>query len=197
MTIPSQQLRLDSQAKAAKLKHIMIIAGRVELAETLQLELCGEGYQVSVIHDGLRGLLAVKRVVPDLVIIGWSPSRMTGLEICDRLRSTQCQEPVILLTEGDSAKERIAGLNAGACDCISLPFVKEELIARIQANLSRQLDKSVSSSVVRCADLLLNRKTREVFRAGQLIRLTAREFDLLEYMMDHYFQVLSRAHNRE
>ena len=177
----------------AKLQHIMIISSQIELVETLQIELSQEGYQVSVIHDGLRGLLAIKRTSPDLIVVGWAPPRLSGLEICDRLRLNQGSEPVILLTQQDNAADRIAGLEAGANDCISLPFVKEEFIARINANLSNHRSKRDQDAVLRCADILLNRQTREVFRGDRFIRLTAKEFDLLEYLMDHYFQVLTRA----
>jgi len=177
----------------AKLQHVMIISSQIELVETLQIELSQEGYQVSVIHDGLRGLLAIKRTSPDLIVVGWAPPRLSGLEICDRLRLNQGGEPVILLTQQDNAADRIAGLEAGANDCISLPFVKEEFIARINANLSNHRSKRDQDATVRCADILLNRKTREVFRGDRFIRLTAKEFDLLEYLMDHYFQVLTRA----
>ncbi|MGD1898467.1 MAG: response regulator transcription factor [Phormidesmis sp.] len=171
----------------------MIIADEPELAESLQIDLHSEGYQVSVINDGLRGLLAAKRVATDLVIVGWSPPRLSGLEVCRRLRTGQNDEPIILLTQKDSPAERIAGLEAGANDCISIPFNPEEFVARIQANLSRFTPADHQSAIVRCADIQLNRKTREVFRGDRFIRLTAKEFDLLEYLMSHYFQVLTRA----
>ncbi|MGB7250117.1 MAG: response regulator transcription factor [Phormidesmis sp.] len=179
--------------RRTQLKHIMIIADELELAESLQIDLNNEGYQVSVIHDGMRGLLAVKRIATDLVIVGWSPPRLSGVEICHRLRLGRSEEPIILLTRGDSAEDRIAGLEAGANDCISLPFFKEEFLARIHASLAHQRRRQGQASVLRCADLQLNRETREVFRGDRFIRLTAKEFDLLEYLMEHYFQVLSRT----
>lgn len=180
-------------AQPVKLRHIIIISSKIELAETLQIELYQEGYQVSVIHDGLRGLLAIQRTAPDLIIVGWSPARLSGLEVCDRLRSNNIYEPVILLTQNDSVQDRIAGLEAGANDCISLPFIKEEFVARIHANLSQNQRRPEQDTILRCDDILLNAQTREVFRGGNPIRLTAKEFDLLEYMMTHYFQVLTRA----
>lgn len=175
-----------------KLNHILIIASETELAETLQIELNREGYQVSVIHDGLRGILTIKRIIPDLVITSWAPPRLTGLEICRRLRSSGSDEPIILLTPTNNSEDRIAGLQAGANDCVSQPFVKEELFARIHSNLAYRNVAHDQSSILRCADLKLNRRTREVFRGERFIKLTAREFDLLEYMMNHYFQVLTR-----
>lgn len=184
-----------------RLKHIMIIADELELAESLQIDLHSAGYQVSVINDGLRGLLTAKRVATDLVVVAWAPPRLSGLEVCRRLRTGKTEAPIILLTQADSPEERIAGLEAGADDCMSIPFDSEEFVARIHASLQRR-DSVVSQvSILRCADIQLNRKTREVFRdAGatsstekELIRLTAKEFDLLEYLMSHYFQVLTRT----
>ena len=174
-------------------KQIMIISGEAELSETLQIELDREGYQVIVIHDGLRGLQTIKSISPDLIIVSWSPPRLSGVEICNRLRASGSNEPVILLTQVNSAQERIAGLRSGANDCISLPFIREEFVARIQANLARRTEKREQVTMLRCADLKLNRQTREVFRGNKLIQLTAKEFDLLEYMMNHYFQVLTRG----
>ena len=181
------------KTRSHRLKHIMVISNEVELTEKLQIELSEEGYQVSVIQDGSRGLLAAQRIVPDLMIIAWSLAKMSGLALCDRLRTNQFKQPIIVLTSENKTEERIAGLNAGASDCLSPPFAQSELIARIEANLIRHSDKVVRQPILRCADILLNRNTREVFRGEQSIRLTAKEFDLLECLMDHYFQVLTRT----
>lgn len=173
-------------------RQIILIAEQSEQAETLQLELSREGYRVSVIHDGLRGLLAVNRIVPDLVIISGSPPRLSGLEICHRLSSNRNEVPLILLTQESSVTERVAGFQAGASDCISPPIIKEEFFARLRANFPHRSLGQVPAAILQCADLRLNRQTREVFRRDRLIQLTAKEFNLLEYLMNHYFQVLTR-----
>ncbi|MFK8184728.1 MAG: response regulator transcription factor [Phormidesmis sp.] len=176
-----------------RLQHVMIISNKMEMAETLQLSLSAEGFQVSVIHDGLRGLLAIKRVLPDLAIVSWAPPRLSGLELCHRLRSERHTSPIILLTEGDNARDRIAGLEAGASDCLSFPIEKEELIARIRANLVNRKQPENKNPHLKCVDIMLNLETREVFRGDRFIRLTAKEFDLLKYLMSNYFRVLTRA----
>ena len=176
-----------------QLQHVMLVSNEAQMAENLQMLLSVEGFQVSVIHDGLRGLLAIKRVEPDLAVVSWSPPRMSGLELCDRLKSGRHRSHIILLTDDDCAKERIAGLEAGASDCISRPFVAEEFVARVRANLAQREAEDNSTPTLKCADITLNPKTREVFRGDRFIRLTAKEFDLLEYLMSHYFQVLTRA----
>ncbi|MEL7070850.1 MAG: response regulator transcription factor [Cyanobacteria bacterium J06581_3] len=186
--------RLHSpKLKHVKLKHITIIADEPELTESLQADLHGEGYQVSVINDGLRGLLAAKRIATDLVVVGWTPPRLSGIEICRRLRTGQYQQPIILLTQVDSSAERIAGLQAGANDCLSRPFDPQEFVARITASLLNYSPQDRQPTILRCADIQLNRQTREVWRGERLVNLTAKEFDLLEYLMNHYFQVLTRA----
>ena len=182
-----------SVQSTARRQHIMFVSDNIELAETLQIELSQQDYQVSVIHDGLRGLLAVNRMRPDLVVLSWSPPRLSGIEICDRLRMNKRDEPIILITQENCSKERIAGLNAGADDCLSLPLIKEEFIARINANLSHRDRQWAKTPSLRVAGILLNRETREVFRHEKFIHLTAKEFNLLEYFMEHTFQVLTRT----
>lgn len=182
----------------AQLSHIMLIADDIQLAEARQLELTQQGYQVSVIHDGLRGLFAVRQVVPDLLIISWSPPQLSGIEICHRLRSSNCHMYKILLTQENLTNERnteqlILGLHAGANDCLSPPFSNTELLARIQANLPFTPPTQENTSILQFADLQLNRRTREVFRGDRFIHLTAKEFDLLEYMIDNSFQVVTRV----
>lgn len=174
-------------------KHIIFISDDMELAETLQIELSGQGYQMSIIHDGLRGLLAVQRMKPDLVVISWSPPRLSALEICDRLQANQRNQSIIVLTQEDSPQQRIAGFNVGADDCLSMPLVKEEFIARIKANVMHRNRDLATDPLLRCADLVLNRETREVFRGDRFISLTAKEFNLLEFFMEHPFQVLTRT----
>lgn len=176
-----------------RLQHVMLISDEIEMAETLQIALSAQGFQVSVIHDGLRGLLAIKRIIPDLVIVSWSPPRLSGLELCHRLRPERHKSPIILLTEGDNHQDRIAGLEAGASDCISVPFEQAEFIARVRANVVNRELSAEQDPLLKCADIVLNLETREVFRGDRFIRLTAKEFDLLKYLMTHYFQVLSRA----
>lgn len=189
----ASQNGLQQLANAAEYQHLVLISENAELAEMLQIGLFEQGFQVIVIRDGLRGLLTAHRMMPNLVILGWSPPRLSGLEICQRLRSIKRTTSIILITKKDSVEERVAGFNAGADDCLSLPLAKEELLARVRARLARTHRQPAEDSLLQCAGLLLNRKTREVFRSGQLISLTAKEFDLLEYFMQYPFQVLTRT----
>lgn len=170
--------------------HILVVEDDVKLAQFIELELKYEGYQVTVAQDGLSGMTAVRELNPDLLILDWMLSGISGLEICRRLRTTGNMVPVILLTAKDDVQSRVAGLDAGADDYVLKPFSVEELLARIRAHLRRTQEDD--PDLLSFVDLSLNRRTREVFRAERLVELTAKEFDLLEYLISYPRQVLTR-----
>ena len=170
--------------------HILVVEDETKLAQFIELELKYEGYRVSVAHDGLAGLAAVRESQPDLVILDWMLPGISGPEICRRLRSTGDQVPIILLTAKDEVGDRVAGLDAGADDYVIKPFSVEELLARVRAHLRRNQEEG--PEILQFGDLSLNRSTREVYRGERLIELTAKEFDLLEYLLAHPRQVLTR-----
>jgi DNA-binding response OmpR family regulator len=170
--------------------HIVIVEDETKLARFIELELSYEGYQITVANDGLTGLTTIRDSNPDLIILDWLLPGLTGLEVCRRLRTTGSKIPIILLTAKDDVSDRVAGLDAGADDYLVKPFSIEELLARIRAHLRRTQDEE--TDLLRFEDLSLNRQTREVFRGSRAIELTAKEFDLLEYLMAHPRQVITR-----
>jgi DNA-binding response OmpR family regulator len=170
--------------------HILLVEDEAKLARFIELELTAEGYRISVVHDGMMGLSLAREVAPDLVILDWMLPGLTGVELCRRLRATGIKTPVILLTARDEVSDRVAGLDAGADDYLVKPFSIEELLARIRAHLRRNQPEEVD--LLEFDDLSLNRRTREVFRAGRSITLTAKEFDLLDYLLSHPRQVFTR-----
>ena len=170
--------------------HILVVEDEAKLAQFIELELKYEGYGVSVANDGLAGLTAARESNPDLVILDWMLPGISGLEICRRLRLTGNKVPIILLTAKDDVEDRVAGLDAGADDYVVKPFSVEELLARVRAHLRRNQEQD--SDLLEFADLRLNRGTREVFRGNRSVELTAKEFDLLEYLLSHPRQVLTR-----
>jgi DNA-binding response OmpR family regulator len=115
---------------------------------------------------------------------------LTGVELCRRLRATGSKIPVILLTARDEVEDRVAGLDAGADDYVVKPFSIEELLARIRSHLRRT--QTTDEDLLQFEDLSLNRRTREVHRGQRSIDLTAKEFDLLQYLMSHPRQVFTR-----
>lgn len=169
---------------------LLLIEDDANLARFLELELKSEGYEVKVVNDGLAGLMAAREDAPDLILLDWMLPGMTGIELCRRLRSTGVELPVILLTAKDEIQDRVQGLDAGADDYVVKPFSIEELLARIRAHLRR--NHADEKEVLRFEDLKLNRTTREIFRGDRLIELTVKEYDLLEYLLSHPRQVLTR-----
>ena len=169
---------------------ILIVEDEVKLAQFIELELKYEGYQVTVANDGFTGLTMAREIKPDLILLDWMLPGLSGLELCRRLRTTGDKVPVILLTARDDVTDRVAGLDAGADDYVLKPFSVEELLARVRAHLRRTQEPN--PDLLMFDDLSLNRSTREVYRGNREIELTAKEFDLLEYLMAHPRQVLTR-----
>ena len=170
--------------------HILLVEDEVKLARFVEIELTYEGYRVTVKNDGLEGLTAARELHPDIILLDWGLPGLTGVEICRRLRSTGDKVPIVLLTAKDEISDRVAGLDAGADDYVVKPFSIEELLARVRAHLRRTQEPN--PDVLKFADLSLNRSTREVLRGDRSIELTAKEFDLLEYLLAHPRQVLTR-----
>ena len=171
-------------------QHILLVEDEIKLARFIELELQSEGYRVSVAHDGMSGLSLARELEPDLAILDWMMPGLTGVELCRRLRSTGIKIPVILLTAKDEVGDRVTGLDAGADDYLVKPFSIEELLARIRAHLRRT--QETDTDLLQFEDLSLNRRTREVHRGQRSIELTAKEFDLLQYLMSHPRQVFTR-----
>jgi DNA-binding response OmpR family regulator len=171
-------------------QHILLVEDEIKLARFIELELQSEGYRVTVAHDGMSGLSLMRESEPDLAIVDWMMPGLTGVELCRRTRSTGIKIPVILLTAKDEVGDRVTGLDAGADDYLVKPFSIEELLARIRAHLRRT--QETDTDLLQFEDLSLNRRTREVHRGQRSIDLTAKEFDLLQYLMSHPRQVFTR-----
>lgn len=169
---------------------ILVIEDEQKLSKFLEQELQYEGYEVMVANDGITGLTVARDNKPDLILVDWMLPGITGLEVCRRLRLTGDKVPIVLLTAKDEISDRVAGLDAGADDYIVKPFSIEELLARLRANLRRSNEEDPDQ--LQFLDLTLNRRTREIKRGERAIELTATEYDLLEYLISHPRQVLTR-----
>lgn len=170
--------------------HILVIEDEAKLARFVEVELTYEGYRVTLASDGPTGLMSAREQLPDLILLDWMLPGISGLEICRRLRSTGNRVPVILMTAKDDVTDRVAGLDAGADDYVVKPFSIQELLARVRAHLRRY--QGSDESRLTFLDLVLDPLTREVMRGDRRIELTAKEFDLLRYLMEHPRQVLTR-----
>jgi DNA-binding response OmpR family regulator len=169
---------------------ILLVEDDPKLAKFIESELSLEGYHVTVAPNGLDGLMMARDAQPDLLILDWMLPGISGLDLCLRLRSTGIQVPIIMLTARDEVPDRVTGLNAGADDYVTKPFSMEELLARVKARLRRT--QPDDPDTLQFEDLTLNRLTREVYRGTKLIELTAKEFDLLEFLLRNPRQVISR-----
>ncbi|MBS0016872.1 MAG: response regulator transcription factor [Arthrospira sp. SH-MAG29] len=173
------------------IQHILVVEDDPKLAEFIASELTLEGYQVTVAPNGIEGLTIARNSDLDLLILDWMLPSISGLDLCLRLRQTGVQIPIIMLTAKDEIPDRVTGLNAGADDYVTKPFSIEELLARVKARLRRT--NSEAPELMEFEDLKLNHLTREVYRGSQLIELTVKEFDLLELLLRHPRQVMTRA----
>ncbi|ABB57903.1 response regulator transcription factor [Synechococcus elongatus] len=170
--------------------HILLIEDDPKLLLFVEQELSLEGYQVTVANNGLDGLSLARSIQPDLLILDWMLPTLSGVDICLRLRSTGVQTPIILLTAKDEISDRVSGLNSGADDYVTKPFSIEELLARVKAQLRRVNPEEPDR--LQFADVSLHRLTHEVYRGSQRLELTAKEFDLLEFLLRHARQVVTR-----
>jgi two-component system OmpR family response regulator len=168
---------------------ILIIEDETAIADFLATELRFEGFDVRVEHDGMRGMIAARQAMPDLLILDRMLPGLDGLDLCRRLRQTS-DVPIIMLTAKGEVIDRVEGLNTGANDYVAKPFAFEELLARINAQLRAAKPAPKTSLVL--ADLSLDAVTREVRRGDRAIELTPREFGLLDYLMRHPRRVLPR-----
>ena len=160
-----------------------------EIAGALRRSLRLEGYDVRVAEDGDGALTESGLFEPDLVVLDLGLPKLDGIEVAKRLRD-KGDTPILMLTARDGVADRVTGLDAGADDYLVKPFEREELLARLRALLRRRPPRG--SAFLTVGDLRLNPDTREVSRSGRDIQLTAREFELLEYLMRNERLVVSR-----
>lgn len=172
---------------------ILVIEDESKLAHFVEAELTYQGYQVLVASDEQTGLAMAQNTaqLPDLALVDWMLPSGSGLEVCRRLRALGLRIPVIMMTPKDGVPDRVASLDAGADDYVLKPFSIQDLLSRMQAHLQRPSSPPASLQLI-FLDLALDPLNRTATRGSRLIELTAKEFDLLRYLMEHPRQVLSR-----
>jgi two-component system response regulator MprA len=176
---------------------ILVVDDDQAVRESLRRSLAFNGYEVDLAADGMEALDTIAARRPDAVVLDVMMPRLDGVETCRRLRSAGEDLPVLVLTARDAVSDRVAGLDAGADDYLPKPFALEELLARLRALLRRTQAEArpgtgAGADVLRFSDLTLDPGTREVRRGDREIRLTRTEYLLLELLMHHPRQVLSR-----
>jgi two-component system, OmpR family, copper resistance phosphate regulon response regulator CusR len=175
-------------------RKILIIEDEQKIADTLKRGLIENGYQVDVAYDGKIGLKLFDIFAFDLIVLDINLPGINGYELCKIFRSRNERIPVIMLTALSSLEDKIEGYDAGADDYIIKPFEFKELLMKIRVLLKRTMDQSLPiGNVLKAGDLEMNLDSREVKRGNTHINLTAKEFQLLEYLMRNKNRVVSRA----
>jgi two-component system copper resistance phosphate regulon response regulator CusR len=174
--------------------NILIVEDEKKIADSLSKGLQEMGYEVMVAYDGKIGEKLFNQASFDLAIIDINLPGINGLELCAKIRQKNKKVAVMMLTTFGSVPDKVEGFNAGADDYMVKPFSFDELIVRVRALLKRQANETIPvGNLLQFADLEMNLDTKIVSRSGKNISLTAKEFQLLEYMMRNNKKVLSRA----
>jgi two-component system response regulator MprA len=171
---------------------LLVVDDEASVREALALVLDLSGFEVATAADGREAIRSLVSDPPDAVILDVLMPGLDGLEVCRRMRAVGDRTPVLMLTARTEVSECVAGLEAGADDYLAKPFVREELIARLRA-LLRRTGWEGDEQILRFEDLELNPLAHEVRRDGRALELTRTEFLLLELLMRHPRQVLTRA----
>ncbi len=180
-------------------KTVLIVEDEKNIVDILRFNLQREGYQTREAYDGEDGLNKARGERPDLILLDVMLPRMNGFEVCRALRQAGDNVPVIILTAREEETDKVLGLEIGADDYITKPFSMRELIARVGANIRRTsmaapaAATAAAGAMAVSASLSINTESRQVFRDGQAIDLTQREYELLTFLASHPNKVYSRV----
>lgn len=169
---------------------ILVVEDEARIAAFIQRGLEESGYHVSVARDGEAGLFEAQFNHFDLVILDLMLPKLDGITVARKIRAAHKATPILMLTARDSEKDKIRGLDVGADDYLTKPFSFGEFLARVRALLRR--DTLARASVMQVGDLELDTVAKRVRRSGQAVELSAREYMLLEYLVHHEGQVVTR-----
>ncbi|MBZ5497993.1 MAG: response regulator transcription factor [Acidobacteriia bacterium] len=169
---------------------VLVVEDARPMAETLAKGLRERGYAVDVACDGETALQQAEINRYDAIVLDIMLPRRDGLAVCRALRGQGLSVPILMLTARDAVEDRVAGLDAGADDYLIKPFAFKELLARLRALLRRHSE--LRPLRFKLADLTLDTASQEVKRGGRMVRLTAKEYALLEYLVLHAGEVVSR-----
>ena len=170
--------------------NVLIVEDDVSVARFLRQAISEAGYKPAVVTDGHAALQEAKSATYSLILLDIMIPRLSGLEVCRRLREDNQQTPVLMITARDTLEDKVEGLDAGADDYLVKPFQLAELLARVRALLRR---RNAPPAPLQIADLVLDPTTRRANRGKKTILLSSTEYALLEFLMRNAGRVLSRA----
>jgi len=171
---------------------ILVIEDEFQLARHVTQALTRRGHEAVAQFDGAEGLKAALEHPPDLIVLDLNLPSLDGFGVLAELRQAKSPARVLILTARGEVEHRVKGLNAGADDYLAKPFSMEELVARVEA-LGRRAASPTAADLLDVADLRLDVQHRRVTRAGQVIALSPREFDVLQVLMQEPHRVFSRT----
>ncbi len=171
------------------MNHILIVEDEEGILQFLKQGLEEENYHISAVNDGLKGYNLSQKEKFDLILLDWMLPKMTGLEVCKKIRETDTKTPIIFLTAKDTVQETVEGLKAGASDYIKKPFSFDELLERIKVQLR---DKN-EQEVLTLGSIEINIQKHSVTVEKRDVSLTQKEFDLLTYLVKNKGAVCSRT----
>jgi two-component system, OmpR family, response regulator len=172
---------------------ILVVDDEPSIVDAVATTLRYEGFEVRDATTGRSALSAAQESPPDLIVLDVMLPDLDGLEVTRRLRADGIRVPVLFLTARDSVEDKVAGLTVGGDDYVTKPFSLAEVVARARAILRRTQGETTLDGRLEFADVVLDEDTHEVWRAGQPVRLTATEFNLLRFFMLNPRRVLSKS----
>lgn len=171
------------------MKHILIVEDEEGILQFLKQGLEEENYQISTANNGLDGYILFQKEKFDLVLLDWMLPKMTGLEVCEKIRETNTKTPILFLTAKDTVQETVEGLKSGANDYIKKPFSFDELLERIKV----QLRDKIEQEILTLGPIEINLQKHSVSIKKCEVSLTQKEFDLLTYLVKNKGTVCTRT----
>ncbi|KRN04858.1 DNA-binding response regulator [Holzapfeliella floricola DSM 23037 = JCM 16512] len=176
-------------------KKILVVDDEKPISDIIKFNLKKENYDVVVAYDGEEAVAQVEAEKPDLIILDLMLPKMDGIEVAREVRK-KYNMPIIMVTAKDSEIDKVLGLEIGADDYVTKPFSNRELVARVKANLRREITSSSEEEpeqkMIKVGDLIINLDAYSVSKNDEKIDLTHREFELLHYLAAHIGQVMTR-----
>ncbi len=169
---------------------VLVIEDEHKIANAIKKGLQREPYAVDIVHDGIEGYDLASSEQYDIIILDIMLPGMDGIEICKKLREQQVHTPILMLTAKSQIENKVVGFNSGADDYLTKPFAFAELLVRIKA-LTRRPQNSLGT-ILSVGDLTIDTNNYEIKRAGQRIRLSNKEYSLLEYLVRHKNKVITK-----
>ena len=183
----------NEPSRAPDARHVLVVEDEPRMRVMLTDNLEFEGYRVTAVASGEEAMSAVEHQLFSLLLVDVMLPGISGFEVCERLREKGAHVPIILLTARTHERDRVRGLDLGADDYVRKPFSVRELLARVRAQVRRDDWHSSGGEEFSFGDVTVRLRQRLVIRAGQRVPLSAREFELLRYLIAHRGEVVSRT----